>query len=52
MPSGQVLALSLSLTVLLNLTSCDRPHTVSLTAEDFRFAPDFVRVSSTAPIAL
>lgn len=34
------------------LTGCDGTQSVSLTAEDFRFTPEHVRVTSTAPVAL
>ncbi|ALA58623.1 cupredoxin domain-containing protein [Nitrospira moscoviensis] len=32
--------------------ACDRTHSVSLTAEDFRFVPDVIRVASSAPLTL
>lgn len=32
--------------------ACDGTQTVSLTAEDFRFVPNFVRVTASSPITL
>ena len=47
---------SLSLLILLSLdlgiVACNRSQSVSLTAEDFRFTPDLVKVSSTSPLVL
>jgi len=40
------------LTLAVFVVSCDRTQTVSLTAEDFRFVPDLVRVPSSVPLAL
>jgi plastocyanin len=37
----------------LSVVACDgRMQTVSLTAEDFRFTPELVRISSTSPLTL
>lgn len=38
--------------MLLSFGACDATQTVSLTAEDFRFVPDLVRVSASSPITL
>ncbi|WHZ14307.1 MAG: hypothetical protein OJF52_001144 [Nitrospira sp.] len=38
--------------LLMALVACDGTQTVSLTAEDFRFVPDLVRVSASSPISL
>lgn len=38
--------------VLMAFIACDGTQTVSLTAEDFRFVPDLVRVSASSPITL
>ena len=48
---------SLSLLILLlsldlGIIACNRSQSVSLTAEDFRFTPDLVKVSSTSPLIL
>lgn len=34
------------------LTACDDTQSISLTAEDFRFVPEVLRVSSGAPLKL
>lgn len=34
------------------LAGCERTQAVALTAEDFRFTPDVVRVSASTPITL
>ncbi len=34
------------------LLACDGRQTVSLTAEDFRFVPDFVQVKASSPLTL
>lgn len=34
------------------LPACDGTQSISLTAEDFRFVPDLVRVSASAPVVL
>jgi uncharacterized cupredoxin-like copper-binding protein len=36
----------------MTLIACDGTQTVSLTAEDFRFVPDLVRVHASSPITL
>lgn len=38
--------------VLISCLGCDRSQTVSITAEDFRFVPDLVRIHSTSPLRL
>lgn len=38
--------------VLMALIACDGTQTVSLTAEDFRFMPNLVRVTASSPITL
>jgi plastocyanin len=38
--------------ICLALMACDRRQSVSLTAEDFRFVPDLVRVSAASPLTL
>ena len=40
------------LIVVTALPGCERNQPVALTAEDFRFTPDLVRVSASAPITL
>jgi plastocyanin len=45
-------SLLFGLTFLPVVSACEGTHSVSLTAEDFRFVPDVVRVSSSSPIAL
>jgi uncharacterized cupredoxin-like copper-binding protein len=42
----------LSFALISLCIACDGAQTVSLTAEDFRFAPDIIRVSSSAPLKL
>ena len=38
--------------VVSTLVACDRTQSFSLTAEDFRFTPQFVTVSSASPLTL
>lgn len=38
--------------MLVALVACDGTQTVSLTAEDFRFVPDLVRVKASSPVTL
>jgi uncharacterized cupredoxin-like copper-binding protein len=38
--------------VASTFVACDRTHSISLIAEDFRFAPQLVRVSSASPLVL
>ncbi len=38
--------------VASTFVACDRTHSVSLVAEDFRFTPQLVRVSSASPLVL
>ncbi len=45
-----IIAHGLALTAMLG--GCDNTQTVSLTAEDFRFVPDRLRVSASAPLTL
>ena len=40
------------LPLLAFLAACDGTQSVSLTAEDFRFTPDTVRVSAASPVRL
>ncbi len=37
---------------VVSVTGCDNAQSVTLTAEDFRFVPAMVRVSSSAPVKL
>jgi plastocyanin len=37
---------------LVSVTGCENTQVAALTAEDFRFVPDVVRVSSSAPMTL
>ena len=45
--SGSLLTLS-----FISFVACSESQTVSLTAEDFRFVPNLVRVSASFPLAL
>lgn len=49
MPKCYFLGVLLCLRIL---TACDGTQTISLTAEDFRFVPDLVRVTSSSPLTL
>jgi hypothetical protein len=50
--NGHVLTLLLFLLLASIMGGCDRRQTVFLTAEDFRFTPELVRISSTSPLIL
>lgn len=38
--------------LLITLAACDGTQTVSLTAEDFRFVPNFAKATSSSPLTL
>ena len=44
--------LSILLLLILAITGCDNLQAVALTAEDFRFTPELVRISSASPFTL
>ena len=46
------LPLLIFLFAVSTLVACDRTQSVSLTAEDFRFTPQFITVSSASPLTL
>ncbi len=46
------LFLLISVFAASTLAACDRTQSVSLTAEDFRFTPQLVKVSSASPLTL
>lgn len=45
--AGSLLTLS-----LISFVACSESQTVSLTAEDFRFTPNLVRVTASLPLTL
>lgn len=51
-PSRRVPATIIGLSLLGIIAGCDRTQTVSITAEDFRFVPDLVRVTASTPLTL
>lgn len=42
----------LTFLALLAIAACDGSQSVSLTAEDFRFTPDLIRVNAAGPVSL